>query len=113
VKMNNLLGYGCSCGMLIRTPTAMAQDMAPGYDDPFLPEQNVTVVQDDELQQMVGQPHPKQIPDEPVDEPGGPAPKSDALPKSGGVAASAVILPAAVLLLGSGVLSYAVLRRRR
>ena len=113
VKRITYLATAALVAMLILAPTAMAQDIAPGDDDHFLPEQNVTVVQDDELQQIVGQPHPKQIPDEPVDEPGGPAPKSDALPKSGGVAASAVILPAAVLLLGSGVLSYAVLRRRR
>jgi hydrogenase-4 membrane subunit HyfE len=34
------------------------------------------------------------------------------LPKSGGPAVSSVLLPAAALLLGSGVLAYAVLRRR-
>jgi hypothetical protein len=34
------------------------------------------------------------------------------LPKSGGPAAGSVLLPAAALLVGSGVLAYAVLRRR-
>jgi hypothetical protein len=34
------------------------------------------------------------------------------LPESGGLAAGSVVLPAAALLLGSGVLAYAVLRRR-
>jgi hypothetical protein len=35
------------------------------------------------------------------------------LPKSGGPAVGSVLLPAGALLLGSGVLAYAVLRRRR
>lgn len=35
------------------------------------------------------------------------------LPSSGGVAVGSVLLPAAALLVGSGVLAYAVLRRRR
>ena len=34
------------------------------------------------------------------------------LPKSGGPAASSIVLPAAALLVGSGVLAFAVLRRR-
>ena len=34
------------------------------------------------------------------------------LPASGGVVALAVLLPAAALLLGSGVVAYVVLRRR-
>ena len=34
------------------------------------------------------------------------------LPKSGGPAASSMLLPAAALLVGSGILAYAVLRRR-
>ena len=34
------------------------------------------------------------------------------LPKSGGVAPGSMILPAAALLIGGGVLGYAVLRRR-
>ncbi len=38
--------------------------------------------------------------------------KDKDLPKSGGPAAGTVLLPAAALLLGGGVLAYAVLRRR-
>jgi len=34
------------------------------------------------------------------------------LPKSGGPAVGAVLLPAAALLVGSGILAYAILRRR-
>ena len=34
------------------------------------------------------------------------------LPKSGGVAPGSLILPATALLIGGGVLGYAVLRRR-
>jgi hypothetical protein len=67
----------------------------------------------------------EQKPDEPIDESSGPAseggtqpkegtqPKGGPLPKSGGaIAASALFLPAAALLLGSGVLGYAVLKHR-
>ena len=35
------------------------------------------------------------------------------LPPSGGTAVSSVLLPATALLVGSGVLAYAVMRRRR
>jgi hypothetical protein len=42
-----------------------------------------------------------------------PTPSTSApLPESGGLAVGSVVLPAAALLLGSGVLAYAVLRRR-
>jgi hypothetical protein len=34
------------------------------------------------------------------------------LPKSGGVPAGSIVLPAAALLVGGGILGYAVLRRR-
>ena len=105
--------------VLVLAPSALAQDMAPGDDDPYAPEQYVVVVGDDELQQIAGQPLPQQPPDEPIDEPGGPAPKEGtqpkggSLPKSGGaMTPSVLLLPAAALLLGSGVLGYAVLRRR-
>jgi hypothetical protein len=39
-------------------------------------------------------------------------PSTSPLPESGGLAVGSVVLPAAALLLGSGVLAYAVLRRR-
>ena len=38
--------------------------------------------------------------------------QAEPLPTSGGLVAPSVLLPAAALLLGSGVLAYAVLRRR-
>ena len=38
--------------------------------------------------------------------------KTQPLPQSGGLGVGSVLLPAATLLLGSGVLAYAVLRRR-
>ena len=38
--------------------------------------------------------------------------KTQPLPSSGGPAVGSVVLPAAALLVGSGVLAYAVLRRR-
>jgi hypothetical protein len=39
--------------------------------------------------------------------------KTQPLPSSGGPAVSSLLLPAAALLVGSGVLAYAVVRRRR
>ncbi len=38
--------------------------------------------------------------------------KKEDLPKSGGPAVSSMLIPAAALVVGSGVLAYAVLRRR-
>ncbi len=38
--------------------------------------------------------------------------EKDDLPKSGGPALSSVLIPAAALLVGAGVVTYAVLRRR-
>ena len=40
------------------------------------------------------------------------ATSKEGLPKSGGVPVGPVLLPAVALLLGSGILAYAVLRRR-
>lgn len=120
VKRITYLALAALVAMLIMVPAALAQDMVAGDDDPFAPEQGAVVLDDKTLQQAVGAQIPEQIPDEPIDEPGGPAPKEGtqpkggALPKSGGVATpSALLLPAAALLLGSGVLGYAVIRRRR
>ena len=39
--------------------------------------------------------------------------KTQPLPSSGGPAVSSVLLPATALLVGSGVIAYAVMRRRR
>jgi hypothetical protein len=79
------LVIGALVAMLILMPTATAQD-----EDTMMPEQNVVVVEEAELEQIAGQ----------------------QLPKSGGLPASSVLLPATALLLGSGVLTYAILRRK-
>ncbi len=121
VKRITYLALAALVAMLVLAPVALAQDLVPGDDDPLSPEQNVVVVLDeDALEQAVGKEVPEQIPDEPIDEPGGPAPKEGtqpkggALPKSGGAATTpALLLPAAALLLGSGIVTYAVLKRRR
>jgi len=114
VKRIIYLAMSAIIAMLILVPAALAQDLVAGDDDPLAPEQNAVVLDDAALQQAVGKQIPEQIPDEPIDEPGGPAPKGGTLPKSGGVVVpSALLLPAAALLLGSGVLAYTVLKRRR
>ncbi len=94
--------------MLILMPAALAQDMVPGDDHPHLPEPDAVVVgSHEELGQIAGQPvpspHPGQHPEQV------PAAPTQGLPASGG---PSVILPAAALLLvGSGVLAYGVLRK--
>lgn len=114
MKKITYLALAALVAMLILAPAALAQDARPGDDDPLAPEQNVVVLEEDALERAVGKQIPEQIPDEPIDEPGGPAPKGGTLPKSGGaVVPSALLLPAAALLMGSGVLTYAVLKRRR
>ena len=92
--------------MLILVPAALAQDAVPGDDHPYLPEPNAVVVgSHEELERIAGQPVPSQPP---ASQP----PASQPLPKTGGPSVVSVILPAAALLLvGSGVLAYAVLRR--
>jgi hypothetical protein len=97
--------------MLISAPAALAQDAVPGDDHPHLPEPNAVVVgSHEELERIAGQPVPSQHPGEPPEQV--PASPSQGLPKTGGPSVVSVILPAAALLLvGSGVLAYAVLRR--
>ncbi len=96
-------------GMLILMPAALAQDLVPGDDDPHSPEPNAVVVgSHQELEQIAGQPVPSPDPGqhpEPV-----PAAPTEGLPASGG---PSVIQPAAALLLlvGSAVLAYGVLRK--
>jgi hypothetical protein len=98
--------------MLILVPAALAQNMVPGDDHPHLPEPNAVVVgSHEELERIAGQPVPSQHPGEPPEQV--PASPSQGLPKTGGPSVVSAILPAAALLLvGSGVLAYAVLRRR-
>lgn len=78
--------------MLILVPGALAQSGVPGDDDPLLPEPNAIVVSEEELEKIAGQP----------------------LPKTGGpeILGTTPMILAAALLLGSGVLAYAMLRRR-
>ena len=87
--------------MLMLAPSGLAQDLVPGDDDPHLPEPDAVVVGQDELHQIAGGPAPETTTSQP-------------LPKTGGsgLAGTSVLLRAAALLLGSGLLSYAVLRRR-
>ena len=91
--------------MLIVVPAALAQNVIPGDDHPHSPEPNAVVVgSHEELERIAGQPVPSQHPGEPPDQ--------GALPKTGGPSVSAILPAAALLLVGSGVLAYVVLRRR-
>jgi hypothetical protein len=96
--------------MLISVPAALAQDAVTGDDHPHLPEPNAVVVgSHEELEQIAGQPVPSQHPGEPPEQV--PASPSQGLPKTGGPSVSVILPGAALLLVGSGVLAYAVLRR--
>jgi len=112
VKRIVYLATAAFVAMLILVPAALAQDAVPGDDDPYLPEPNAVVVgSHEELERIAGQPVPSQHPGEPPEQV--PASPSQGLPKTGGPSVVSVILPgAALLLVGSGVLTYAVLRRR-
>jgi hypothetical protein len=112
VKRIVYLATAAFVAMLILVPAALAQDAVPGDDDPYLPEPNPVVVgSHEELERIAGQPVPSQHPGEPPEQV--PASPSQGLPKTGGPSVVSVILPtAALLLVSSGVLTYAVLRRR-
>jgi ABC-type cobalt transport system substrate-binding protein len=91
VKRIAYLVVACLLAMLILVPIARAQeDTVAGDDDLYLPEPKAIEVDLQPLQQIAGQP----------------------LPETGGLAINAVLLPAGALLLGSGVLAYALLRGR-
>jgi hypothetical protein len=110
VKRLVYLATATLVAMLILVPPALAQNMVPGDDDPYLPEPNaVAVGSHEELEQVAGQPVPAQHPGEPPEQV--PASPSGALPKSGGPPVGVILPAAALLLVGSGVLAYAVLRR--
>lgn len=98
--------------MLILVPAALAQNMLPGDDDPHSPEPNAVVVgSHEELERIAGQPVPSQHPGqhpEPV-----PAAPTQGLPKTGGPSVTVILPAGALLLVGSGVLAYAVAFRRR
>ena len=100
--------------MLILVPAALAQDT-----DPHSPEPHQQVATDAELERLAGQPVPAQAPiqqhpGEVPDNPGTHSPTAQAgpLPSTGGVSVSVILPAAALLLMGSGVVAYAALRRR-
>ena len=112
VKRLVYLATAALVAMMILVPAALAQNMAPGDDYPHLPEPNaVEVGSHEELEQVAGQPVPSQHPGEPPEQV--PASPSEGLPKSGGPPVSLIVPAGALLLVGSGVLVYAVLRRGR
>jgi len=111
VKRVVYLATATLVAMLILAPAALAQNMVPGDDDPYSPEPNAVVVgSHEELEAVAGEPVPAQHPGEPPEQV--PASPSGGLPKSGGPPVSLILPAAALLLVGSVVLVYAVLRRR-
>lgn len=110
VKRVVYLATATLVAMLILVPAALAQNIVPGDDDPYLPEPNAVVVgSHEELERIAGEPVPAQHPGEPPEQV--PASPSQGLPKSGGPPVSLILPAAALLLVGSGVLVYIVLRR--
>lgn len=89
-----LLAMVALMAMLVLAPTAMAQDttMMMG-DTTMMMEDTGMMMEDTGMMEMTGA---GQMDD-------------DDLPTSGG---PAILLPAAALLVGSGILTYAILRRR-
>jgi hypothetical protein len=97
--------------MLILVPAALAQNSVPGDDDPYLPEPNAVVVgSHEELERVAVQPVPSQHPGEPPEQvPASPS-QGGGLPKSGGPPVGVILPTAALLLVGSGLFAYVVLR---
>jgi LPXTG-motif cell wall-anchored protein len=97
--------------MLILMPAALAQEAVSGDDHPHLPEPNAVVVgSHEELERIAGQPAPSQHPGDPPEQV--PASPSQGLPKTGGPSVGMILPAAALVLVGSGVLAYVVVRRR-
>ena len=82
-----LLAVVALMAMLVLAPTAMAQDTTMMMEDTGMMMQGTTMMEMTGAGQM----------------------DDDDLPTSGG---PAILLPAAALLVGSGILTYAILRRR-
>ncbi len=100
--------------MLILVPAALAQDA-----DPHSPEPHPQVATEEELARIAGRPvpaqapvqqHPGEVPDNPGTH--SPTAQEGPLPSTGGVSVIVILPAAAVLLMGSGVVAYAALRRR-
>ena len=104
VKRILYLAMAVLVAMMLLVPTALAQDLVPGDDDPMTPEPDAVAVSNEELAQIAGQPPPSQGPtSEPLPKTGG--------PEIGGGPALLILPAAAALLLGSGILAYGVLRK--
>src|SRR4028118_1662709 len=98
--------------MLIVVPAALAQEAVPGDDHPHLPEPNAVVVgSHEELERIAGQPAPSQHPGEPPEQVPA-SPSQGGLPKTGGPSVVVILPAAALVLVGSGVFAYVVVRRR-
>jgi hypothetical protein len=110
VKRVVYLATATLVAMLILAPAALAQNMVPGDDDPYSPEPSAVVVgSHEELERIAGEPVPAQHSGEPPEQ--APTSPSGGLPKSGGPPVSLILPAAALLLVGSGILVYIVLRR--
>jgi hypothetical protein len=67
VKRIMYLVMAALVAMLILAPAALAQDVVEGEGDVLAAEWEATVLEHGELEQIAGQPLPKQAPDEPID----------------------------------------------
>ena len=105
------LAVAALVALTVLAPTALAQNMVPGDDHPHSPEPNAVVVgSHGELERVAGQPVPSQHPGEPPEQVPA-SPSQGGLPKTGGPSVGVILPAAALLLVGSGVFAYAVLRR--
>jgi hypothetical protein len=88
-----LLAMVAFMAMLVLAPMAMAQDTTMMMEDTgMMMEETGMMMEDTGMMEMTATPA-----------------ADDDLPTSGG---PAILLPAAALLVGSGILTYAILRRR-
>jgi hypothetical protein len=89
-----LLAMVAFMAMLVLAPMAMAQDTTMMMEDTgMMMEETGMMMEDTGMMEMTGAGQET----------------DDGLPTSGG---PAILLPAAALLVGSGILTYAILRRR-
>ena len=62
VKRTTCLAIAALVVMLVLAPAALAQDAVEGEDDVLAAEREATVVEHGDLEQIAGQPLPKQFP---------------------------------------------------